>query len=198
MRKTPLSPGHHVESQWKEIKPEKKEVFLNMKCCSLDGIVPKDLKGAHAGNVPVFMENSLQRKDSWSIREFLVRVYFLSTWPNRVPKSPSPSQSTLSHLFAQSLNWTLEDFSQCPCFGQIVDLIFFSTRHLSNSVENYQHTHDIVWVPLKICSNLGNFRRNQEQQLKSGCRKGSIWCVVSPSGLCTPPEKRLDGSKSQG
>ena len=53
-----------MESRWKEVnKPEIRKVFLNMKDYSVDGLVPKDLEGASAGNMPVFMENNLHRKD---------------------------------------------------------------------------------------------------------------------------------------
>lgn len=32
-----------MESQWVEIVPERREGFLNLKSCELDGMVPKEL-----------------------------------------------------------------------------------------------------------------------------------------------------------
>lgn len=79
------------------MKPEIREVFLNMKGCSLDRIVPKDLEGTHAGNVRVFMENSLCRKDSWSIHDFLVKEFI--SYPPGLILSPGARFHPILFLF---------------------------------------------------------------------------------------------------
>lgn len=131
-----------------------------MKGCSLDGIVPKDLEGAHAGNVPVFMENSLQRKDSWSLHDFLVKDFI--SYPPGLIVSPRAQFHPRAHFLIYSCHiiglWKI--FSAPMLWTNSRPIFFFSTRHLSNSLENHQHTHDIVWIPLKIYFDLGNFSRN--------------------------------------
>lgn len=98
-----------MESHWKEIKPEIREVFLNMKGCSLGGTVPKDLEGAHAENVPDLMENSLQRKDSWGAHDFLVKEFI--SYPPGLIVSPRVQVHPRAHFLTYSCHTcTLEDF----------------------------------------------------------------------------------------
>lgn len=71
-----------------------------MKGCLLDRIVPKDLEGTHAGNVPVFMKNSLQRKDSWSIHDFLMKEFI--SYPLGLIVTPRAQAHPRAHFLTYS------------------------------------------------------------------------------------------------